>query len=104
MINAIAERHRKHMAVMDDKRKIEELEAKLKTSEEIGRAFEEDAGQLRAKLDKAVAALLECQEEIDQYSKQEYPLDHPVHERYRKRDFDANPARIALAEIKGETK
>jgi biopolymer transport protein ExbB/TolQ len=48
------ERCRKHMAVMDDKRKIEELEAKLKTSEEIGRAFEEDAGQLRAKLAKAV--------------------------------------------------
>lgn len=58
--------------------------------------------QLQSKLDKAVAALLECQEEIDQYSKQEYPLDHPVHERYRERYFDANPARIALAEIKGE--
>jgi biopolymer transport protein ExbB/TolQ len=29
-------------------------EAKLKTAEEIGRAFEEDAGQLRAKLAKAV--------------------------------------------------
>lgn len=34
--------------------RIAELEAKLKTSEEIGRAFEEDAGQLRAKLAKAV--------------------------------------------------
>jgi hypothetical protein len=32
----------------------EELEAKLATCEEIGRAFEEDAGQLRAKLAKAV--------------------------------------------------
>jgi len=29
MTNAIAERRRKYMAVMDDKRKIEELEAKL---------------------------------------------------------------------------
>ena len=58
--------------------------------------------ELEAKLAKAVAALLECQEELDQYSKQEYPLDHSVHERYRERDFDANPARIALAEIKGE--
>lgn len=37
--------------------KIKELEVKLKTSEEIGRAFEEDAGQLRAKLAKAVLAL-----------------------------------------------
>jgi hypothetical protein len=36
---------------------IEELEAKLKTAEEIGRAFEEDAGQLREKLAKAVGAL-----------------------------------------------
>jgi len=32
-------------------------EVKLATCEEIGRAFEEDAGQLRAKLAKAVAAL-----------------------------------------------
>ena len=39
------------------KARIEELEVKLKTSEEIGRAFEEDAGQLRAKLAKAVEAL-----------------------------------------------
>jgi hypothetical protein len=37
--------------------RIEELEAKLKTVEEIGRAFEEDAGQLRAKLAKAVEVL-----------------------------------------------
>jgi len=29
MTNANAERSRKHMAVMDDKRKIEEIEAKL---------------------------------------------------------------------------
>ena len=30
--------------------RIEELDAKVRTAEEIGRAFEEDAGQLRAKL------------------------------------------------------
>lgn len=40
--------------------RIEELEAKLKTSEEIGRAFEEDAGQLRARLARAIAALDEA--------------------------------------------
>jgi hypothetical protein len=41
--------------------RIEELEAKLKTAEEIGRAFEEDAGQLRVKLAKAVElAFEEC--------------------------------------------
>ena len=43
------------------------------------------------------AALVECEAEIDAYIRQEYPLDHPVHERYRERDFAANPARIALA-------
>lgn len=38
---------------------IEALEAKLKTSEEIGCAFEEDAGQLREKLAKTAAFLEE---------------------------------------------
>ena len=38
----------------------------------------------------------ECRDEIDQYILQEYPLDHPVQERCRKRDFEANPARIFL--------
>jgi len=38
--------------VMDNT--VAELEAKLSTCEEIGRAFEEDAGQLRDKLAKAV--------------------------------------------------
>ena len=56
---------------------------------------------LEAKLTKAVEALRECQEEIDQYIWHEYPLDHPVHDRYRKRDLSANPARIALAELEG---
>jgi hypothetical protein len=40
--------------------RIEQLQYNLKTSEEIGRAFEEDAGQLRAKLSKAIAALDEA--------------------------------------------
>lgn len=47
-----------------------------------------------------VEALGECQTELDDYSRQEYPSDHPVHERYRQRDYDANPARIALAQLK----
>ena len=59
--------------------------------------------ELEAKLAKAMAGLKQCEEEIDQYIWQEYPSDHPVHERYRKRDFSANPARLALAELKGET-
>lgn len=49
-----------------------------------------------------VEALEECRDELDAYSRQEYPGDHPVHERYRQRDFDANPARIALAKIAQE--
>ena len=55
--------------------------------------------ELEAKLAKAVAGLKQCEEEIDQYIWQEYPSDHPVHERYRKRDFSANPARLALAAL-----
>ena len=55
--------------------------------------------ELETKLTKAVEALRECQAEIDQYIWQEYPSDHPVHERYRKRDLSANPARAALAEL-----
>lgn len=50
-------------------------------------------------LDLAVDALEECQDELDAYSRQEYPSDHPVHERYRQRDYEANPARIALAAL-----
>lgn len=57
--------------------------------------------ELEAQLAKAMAGLEESQREIDQYIQFEYPSDHPVHERYRNRDFSANPARLALAEIKG---
>jgi len=46
-------------------------------------------------------ALKECEAEIDQYIRQEYPGDHPVHEQYRQRDFSANPARTALQREKG---
>ena len=49
-----------------------------------------------------ITALEECRDELDAYSRQEYPGDHPVHERYRQRDFGANPARIALAKIAQE--
>ena len=58
--------------------------------------------EAEAKLAKAVEALKECQADLDRYSRMEYPSDHPVHAQYRKRDFDANSARIALASIKGQ--
>ena len=46
--------------------RIEELEAKLKTAEEIGRAFEEDAGQLRAKLAKAEWLLVDATVQLEE--------------------------------------
>lgn len=46
-----------------------------------------------------VEALRKCEDEIDGYIRHEYPGDHPVQDRYRRRDFAANPARIALAAI-----
>ena len=54
------------------------------------------------KLADAMEGLEKCQAELDEYSRQEYPLDHSVHERYRQRDYDANPARITLASLKGK--
>ena len=58
---------------------------------------------LTAKLADAMDGLEKCQAELDEYSRQEYPLNHSVHERYRQRDYNANPARITLAALKGET-
>ena len=55
------------------------------------------------KLEDTVQGLEKCQAELDEYSRQEYPLDHSVHERYRQRDYAANPARITLAALKGES-
>lgn len=58
--------------------------------------------ELEAKLAKALAGLKQCKEEIDDYIRQEYPQDHSLHERYRMRDFSANPARITLAALSKE--
>ena len=58
--------------------------------------------ELEAKLEKAVEALKECVEEIDAYIQIQYPHNHPVEEMCRQRDYAANPARVALAELKGE--
>jgi len=66
MTNAIADRSRKYMAVMDygeagwqseamhQNALLHDALTRAQTAEEIGRDFEEDAGQLRAKLAKAV--------------------------------------------------
>ena len=58
--------------------------------------------ELEGKLETAMEGLKQCEAEIDNYIRHEYPGDHPVQARYRKRDFDANPARITLAEMKGQ--
>ena len=71
--------------------RIEDLEAKLKTSEEIGRAFEEDAGQLRAKLAKAVEAFDCWRSMMNNFA---YDMGEMVSE------FDAL-ARTTLAELTG---
>ena len=70
------------------------------------RYLRDDRDALRAQLAEAQAqvqtardALVECRDELDAYSQNEYPSDHPVHVRYRQRDYAANPARIALALI-----
>jgi hypothetical protein len=89
--------------------RIEELEAELKA---LNHAYDSIVTALsfeglrtdeaEAKLAVAMVGLVQSRDELDQYSQEEYPSDHPVHERYRKRDYDANPARIAIAKIKGE--
>jgi hypothetical protein len=55
---------------------------------------------LEAELEEARSVILECLDEIDNYVRNEYPHDHPVQERYRQRDFAANPARIYLSRPK----
>lgn len=66
-----------------------------------------DAGQAADALDALVSdlveALRECETEIDDYIRQEYPHDHPVQDRCRQRDYAANPARIALTAIRART-
>ena len=68
----------------------EQLQAKLKTSEEIGRAFEEDAGQLRAKLTKAVNVIKNLINLAPEGDEDEWHIA-------------LDDAAEALAEIKGET-
>lgn len=51
---------------------------------------------LQAEVARLLGALSECRAEIDSYICKKYPENHPVQNAYRKRDFAANPARIAL--------
>ena len=85
----------KHLDEREDYDALQEVTAELEQAEA---RIEE----LEAKLAKASVGLKQCKEEIDDYIRQEYPQDHSLHERYRMRDFSANPARITLAELKGQ--
>ena len=58
--------------------------------------LEAENARLRDELADALTAIEECRDEIDQSIRNEYPYDHPVQERYRQRDFSANPARVFL--------
>ena len=82
--------------------RIEELEAKLAKAVEALSYEGLRTDEAEAKLTIAMVGLVQSRDELDQYSQNEYPSDHPVHERYRQRDYDANPSRIAIAKIKGE--
>jgi len=66
------------------------------TQDERVKALEAENARLRDDLADAMTAIEECKDEIDQSIINEYPHDHPVQERYRKRDFAANPARMFL--------
>ena len=70
--------------------------------ESLTKANADRIEELEAKLSKAVEGLKKSQQEIDGYIRQEYPQDTPLHERYRMRDFSANPARTTLAELTKE--
>ena len=61
-------------------------------NEQFHRAEKDEAENQRLR-----EALRECEAEIDRYIWQEYPLDHPVHERNRQHAFIANPARVDLS-------
>ena len=92
--------------ILAQQKRIEELEAQLRTvlDREAATIARYDAklDAADAKLTIAMVGLVQSRDELDQYSQHEYPSDHPVHERCRQRDYDANPARIAIAKIKGE--
>jgi len=60
------------------------------------------AEKAEAQLAIAIKGLAQAEVEIDVYIRQEYPSDHPVHELYRKRDYAANSARLALAQLPGD--
>ena len=58
--------------------------------------------RLRAEIERLREALEECEEELDAYYHQDYPTDHPYHQRKLKAALQGNPARAALKENSDE--
>jgi hypothetical protein len=71
-------------------------------AEILMRKMKDRIEELEAKLTIAMVGLVQSRDALDLYSQHEYSSD-TAYERYRQRDYDANPARIALAKIKGES-
>ena len=84
-----------HLNDREDWDALQEVTAALEQAEALIEVLE-------AELEIALEGLKKSQQEIDDYIRQDYPQDIPLHERYRMRDFSANPARTALAELTKE--
>ena len=65
---------------------------------ETALAAADEIDLLRAENERLREALKECEEELDAYYHQEYPTDHPYHQRKLKAALQGNPARAALKE------
>jgi uncharacterized coiled-coil protein SlyX len=90
-------------------RMLEQTEAKLRTAEEIGRAFEEDAGQTREKLAKAVEAAVDTAASLaaaisllEKGGKKAAASDKMFNQMLIDYRASLQRARTTLAELKGE--
>ena len=98
-----AEVKKYHDAWLEAEAQVVELEAQVEGCLAVIATERDEVLALRRKLARAMKGLGDSQEEIDQYIRQEYPSDHSLHERYRQRDFSANPARLALVELSSDS-
>lgn len=58
--------------------------------------------RLRAQNAELLAALRECEEELDAYYRAEYPENHPYNEKKLVQALNSNPARAAIAKVEKE--
>ena len=69
----------------------------------VGPSVQDTIEAMQADIKVMVDGLVVSQNLLEAYSRQKYPSDNPTHKRYRKCDYDANPARMALALINKDT-